>query len=181
MAIQDELPKSRLTLTYKTEVEGEPETVNLPMRLMVMGDFSLGTSKDRKVDLDERRLRSLDGRNTDGIMKDMGMKIKMTVPNKIDPAKDEDMEVEIPITKMRSFNPDEIANNIPKVRSLQLLKKLLLEAQSNLSNKKEFRNLLAELYANPESYQKVLGELKGYDAFKLPGKDGEGKGDDAKK
>ncbi len=171
MAIQDELPKSRLTLTYKTEVDGEPEAVNLPLRLLVMGDFSLGTSKDRKVDLDERRLRSLDGRNTDGVMKDMDMKVKLTVPNRIDPQKDEDMEVEIPINKMRSFSPDELANNIPKVRSLLLLKKLLLEVQSNLSNKKEFRRLLAELYQNPDSYKKVLEELKGYESFKLPGAD----------
>ena len=51
MAIQDEIPKSRLTLRYKTEVSGQPEDLTLPMRLLVTGDYSLGTSKDRKVDL----------------------------------------------------------------------------------------------------------------------------------
>ena len=61
MAIQDEIPKSRLTLRYKTEVSGQPEDLTLPMRLLVTGDFSLGTSKDRKVDLEERRLRNMDG------------------------------------------------------------------------------------------------------------------------
>ena len=53
MAIQDEIPKSRLTLKYKTEVEGEAEDMSLPLRMLVTGDFSLGNSKDRKVDLDE--------------------------------------------------------------------------------------------------------------------------------
>ncbi|MGD9037032.1 MAG: type VI secretion system contractile sheath small subunit, partial [Syntrophobacterales bacterium] len=84
MAIQDEIPKSRLTLKYKTEISGQPEDLTLPMRLLVAGDFSLGTSKDRKVDLEERRLRNMDGTNTDAVMKDMGMSLKFAVENKID-------------------------------------------------------------------------------------------------
>ena len=61
MSIQDEIPKSRLTLKYKTEVNGQPEDVNLPLRLAILGDFSGGTSKDRKLDLDERRMRQGQG------------------------------------------------------------------------------------------------------------------------
>jgi len=79
MAIQDEIPKSRLTLRYKTEVSGQPEDLTLPMRLLVAGDFSLGTSKDRKVDVEERRIRNMDGKNTDAVMKDMGMSLKIRI------------------------------------------------------------------------------------------------------
>ncbi|MEY3881501.1 MAG: type secretion system contractile sheath small subunit [Pseudomonadota bacterium] len=46
MAIQDEIPKSRLTLRYKTEVNGQPEDMTLPMRLLITGDFSQGSSTD---------------------------------------------------------------------------------------------------------------------------------------
>ena len=49
MPVQDEVPKSRITLTYKTDVDGEPAVVDLPLRLMVLGDFSNGSSKDRQV------------------------------------------------------------------------------------------------------------------------------------
>jgi type VI secretion system protein ImpB len=35
MAIQDEIPKSRLTLKYKTEVDGQPEDLSLPLRMLV--------------------------------------------------------------------------------------------------------------------------------------------------
>ena len=82
MAIQDEIPKSRLTLKYKTEVEGQPEDLSLPMRLMVNGDFSLGNSKDRKLDLEERRIRNMDGTNTDAVMKDMDIGLNFSVANK---------------------------------------------------------------------------------------------------
>jgi type VI secretion system protein ImpB len=133
MAIQDEIPKSRLTLRYKTEVSGQPEDLSLPMRLLVTGDFSLGTSKDRKEDLEERRLRNMDGKNTNAVMKDMGMSLNFSVPNKLDPESEEDMDVEIPIDSMKAFGPDHIAEHVPKLKGVLMLKNLLEEVLSNVT------------------------------------------------
>ena len=168
MAIQDEIPKSRLTLKYKTEVDGQPEDLSLPLRLLVAGDFSLGSSADRKVDLDERRLRNMDGKNTDSVMKDMGMKLKFAVPNKVDPQNEEEMNVEIPIDSMRAFLPDHIAQNVPKLKGILMLKQLLSEVISNVDNRKEFRNLLSKLLSDEEALGKMMEELKGFENFKLP-------------
>lgn len=168
MAIQDEIPKSRLTLKYRTEINGQPEDIQLPLRLLVTGDFSLGSSKDRKVDLDERRLRNMDGKNTDAVMKDMGIKLNFTVPNKIDPDKEEDLQVEIPLEGMKGFSPDQVARNVPKLKGLLTLKNLLGEVNSNVDNRKEFRKLLSDLISNPDALSKMQEELKGFDSFKLP-------------
>jgi len=168
MAIQDEIPKSRLTLRYKTEVSGQPEDLTLPLRMLVTGDFSLGSSKDRKVDLDERRLRNMDGKNTDAVMKDMGMSLKFAVPNKIDPESEEDMNVEIPIDSMKAFLPDHIAQNVPKLKGILMLKQLLEEMMSNVDNRKEFRNLLGKLLSDQEALGKMMEQLKGFESFKLP-------------
>ncbi len=168
MAIQDEIPKSRLTLRYKTEVNGQLEDVVLPLRLLVEGDFSLGNSKDRKVDLDERRLRNLDGTNTDAVMKDMGVSLRFAVNNKIDPENGEEMNAEIPINSMKSFNPDEVAKHIPKVRGLLQMKNLLEEVVSNVDNRKEFRKLLNELMGNEEALAKVMSQLSDYEGLRLP-------------
>ena len=168
MAIQDEIPKSRLTLRYKTEVSGQPEDLTLPLRMLVTGDFSLGSSKDRKVDLEERRLRNMDGKNTDAVMKDMGMSLKFAVPNKIDPESEEDMNVEIPIDSMKAFLPDHIAENVPKLKGILMLKQLLEEVLSNVDNRKEFRNLLGKLLSDQEALGKMMEQLKGFESFKLP-------------
>ena len=168
MAIQDEIPKSRLTLRYKTEVSGQPEDVSLPLRLLVEGDFSMGSSKDRKLDLEERRLRTLDGTNTDAVMKDMGMSLKFAVSNKIDPEMAEDMDVEIPVDSMRSFSPDHIARHVPKLRGVLQMKKLLEEVISNVDNRKDFRKLLNELMSDEEALGKMMEQLKGYESLKLP-------------
>lgn len=168
MAIQDEIPKSRLTLKYKTEISGQPEDLTLPMRLLVTGDFSLGTSKDRKVDLEERRLRNMDGKNTNAVMNDMGMSLKFAVANKIDPDNEEDMNVDIPMDSMKAFLPDHIAENVPKLKGVLMLKRLLGEVLSNVDNRKEFRNLLGKLMSDEEALGKMMEELKGFESFKLP-------------
>lgn len=168
MAIQDEIPKSRLTLKYKTEVSGTPEDLTLPLRLLMTGDFSLGSSEDRKVDLDERRIRNMDGKNTNEVMKDMGMSLKFSVPNQIDPENEEDMNVEIPIDSLKAFLPDHIAQNVPKLKSILMLKQLLEEVISNVDNRKEFRNLLGQLLSDQEALGKMMEELKGFESFKLP-------------
>jgi type VI secretion system protein ImpB len=167
MAVQDEVPKSRLTLRYRTEINGQPQDVNLPLRLLVMGDFSLGTSADRKVDFDERKLRSLDGKNMATVMKDMNINMSMSVQNKIDPDKSEELEVNLPIKSMKSFSPDEVAKNMPKVKGLLLLKKLLLEMESNVANSKDFRKAMTDLYANEASHKALVEQLKAFESFKV--------------
>lgn len=168
MAITDDIPKSRLTLTYRTDVQGQREDVQLPFRLLVLGDLSQGTSKDAQVDLDQRQIRTLDGRNLDAVMKDMGGSMSLTVPNRIDPDKSEELAVSLPVTSMKSFEPAVVAQQIPKVRALLLLKTLLLEVQGNLDNRKEFRKLLRQMASDSEAVKALAAELPGFDNFKVP-------------
>lgn len=168
MAITDEIPKSRLTLTYRTTVTGTSQEVQLPFRVVVMGDLSGGSSRDRKVDIDKRLLRRLDGKNLDDVMADMQMSVQLSVPNRIDPDKGSDLQVKLPVTSMRSLSPAEVAKNVPKIKSLLLLKKLLLEVQANIDNRKEFRRLLRQLAADKNAIQTLRKELPGFDCFKVP-------------
>jgi type VI secretion system protein ImpB len=166
MSIQDEIPKSRLTLRYKTEVNGQPEDLTLPMRFLIAGDFSQGSSADSLVDLDERRIRNMDGTNTDQVMKDMGMSINFTVANKIDEG-EEDLQVSLSINSIKSFSPDQVAQQVPKLKGLLALKGLIREMQSNVDNRKELRKLMDQLMSNPENLEKVLADLKGFESLKL--------------
>ncbi|MEL6183254.1 MAG: type VI secretion system contractile sheath small subunit [Myxococcota bacterium] len=168
MAINEEIPKSRITLTYRTAVNGEKKDVQLPLRLLMMGDFSNGTSKDREVDLDRRELRNLDGTNLREVMEDMDMSVQLRVPNRINGEAQEEIDVELPVTAMDSFSPAAIAEGIPKVKALLLVRKLLLEVQGNLDNRKEFRKLLRALASDSEAVAKLMSELPGFDDFKIP-------------
>ena len=75
MSIQDELPRSRINLKYRTNIEGIEQNIELPFRLLILGDFSQGSSTDRTLDLETRRMRSLDGKNLDSVMENMKMSL----------------------------------------------------------------------------------------------------------
>ena len=170
MPIQDKLPKSRITLVYRTKINGQPEDVKLPFRVVVLGDFSQGSSKDRQLDLEERTMRSVTGSNINDLMKDMGMSISFEVDDKISADGEGKMQVELPINRMKSFHPDEIVHQVPKLKALLLLRKLLMEMQSDIDNRKELRRTLYELFSNKEQLQKVLesDQLKSYASMRLP-------------
>jgi type VI secretion system protein ImpB len=168
VAITDEIPKSRLTLTYRTTVTGATQEVQLPFRVFVLGDLSGGTSRDRAVDLDRRMPRRLDGKNLDDVMSDMKMSVELKVPNRIDPDRSAELQVKLPIDSIGALAPASIAKNVPKVRALLLLKKLLLEVQANLDNRKEFRRLLRLLAQDKTAVASIQKQLEKFTDFKVP-------------
>lgn len=175
MPIQDKLPKSRITLVYRTNISGKEAEVDLPFRVLVLGDFSLGSSKDRKrdgkeVDLEDRKLRSVASSNLDALMKDMDMSVEFDVDDKVGGGGDGKMAIKLPITKMKSFHPDEIINHVPKLKALMMLRKLLVEMQADIDNKKPVRQQFHALYSNPEERNKLLtsDQLKTYETLRLP-------------
>lgn len=167
MSVQDTIPKSRLTLKYRTTINGEAEDVTLPFRLLLMGDLSGGTSEDRQKDLGERQLRSINGRNINDVMKDMKIALKLSVANHIG-GQEEDLEVALKIEGMKSFTPEAVAQQVPQIRALLLLKTLLKEMQSNIDNRKDLRRALNELLANPEAFKAMLAKLKEFEGLRLP-------------
>ncbi|MFL5352443.1 type VI secretion system contractile sheath small subunit [Archangium sp.] len=170
MPIQDKLPKSRITLVYRTNINGQEEDVKLPFRVVVLGDFSLGSATDRQVDLEERKLRSVTGSNLNDLMGDMGMSIQFEVDDKVSADGEGKMAVELPIDRMKSFHPDEIVHHVPKLKALLLMRKLLLEMQSDIDNRKDLRRKLYELFSNKEELKKLLEseQLKSYASMRLP-------------
>jgi type VI secretion system protein ImpC len=49
------VPRSRLNITYRTKIEGTPKKVKLPMRLLVLGDFTGAND----APLDDRKVQSV--------------------------------------------------------------------------------------------------------------------------
>lgn len=168
MSIQDEIPRSRINLRYRTNIKGEGELLELPFRLLILADLSMGSSTDRETDLDSRRLRSLDGKNLDAVMDDMRMSVQFNVKNFIDGGSEDNILVDIPIKNRRSFFPDHVANSVPKIRALLLLRRLLLETQSNIDNRKDLRRIINEIYSNPDLLNSLRDELSSLSGYKVP-------------
>lgn len=78
------------------------------------------------------------------------------------------LDIDLPIANRKSFLPDLLAKNTPKIRALLLLRRLLLEMQSNIDNRKEVRRAIYELYQNPEMLKAVREALAVFQNYRLP-------------
>ncbi|GGF95458.1 MULTISPECIES: type VI secretion system contractile sheath small subunit [Cysteiniphilum] len=168
MAVVDEIPKSRITLKYPVEINGKKVKKELPFRMLVMGDFSLGKSKDRQIDFDAREVRQLDGKNLDKTIKDMGITLNLNVENKVDPSNEGSIDVNIPIENIKSFNPTSVAQSVPKIKALNLMKTLLIELQAMSDNNKAFRRKLNDILKAHESANELKSNLNALENYTLP-------------
>jgi type VI secretion system protein ImpB len=137
MAIQDELPKSRLTLRYRTEINGEPEDIELPLRLLVMGDFS---GKDtQKNSFEERKIYSFNSknRNLNEVMQKMHIKVNVE--------DSEGQDKTLALKNIDSFLPGNIITSIPSMDEMVKAKNLLNSLLSCINNSSKFRKTLTEL------------------------------------
>lgn len=163
MQIQDELPKSRITLRYPTKIEGVKKNKELPLRLLFLGDLSKGSTKERKLNLDDRQVKNFSSKGIDVLLKELDLSVDLKVINRIDPKNSKNLDVHLDINNIKSFSPEAIAENTPKIKSLMLIKKLLLELLSLVDNKKEFKKVISDIFSNKDklkSLQEKLAEYK---------------------
>ena len=170
MAVNDEIPKSRLMLRYKTEVDGELKDKELPFKLLVVGDISQGLSNDRKKDFEERKVRDMDG-TIDSMMKDMDMQLNISVPNRITPSKSPNLDVALKINSMKSFQPGVIAESVPQLKSLIKLREMVQEFESTVDNNKAFRNMVKDILRDGSVLDRIKKELPALESFNVTAKD----------
>ena len=134
VAIQDEIPKSRITLRYRTDISGEPKDITLPFRLLILGDFSNENPSHKSFE--ERQVISFDAknRNLSKVMEEMKITLEVT---------DTDNEKHtLPIKNIKSFLPIQIINEIPKLKKIADAKNKLNALVSSINNSSKFRNAI---------------------------------------
>ncbi|HJO95704.1 MAG TPA: type VI secretion system contractile sheath small subunit [Victivallales bacterium] len=164
----DTVPKSRITIKYETEVNGQLKQKEIPFKMMIMGDLSNGSSPDRENDISKRRIREIDGGNLDETIKDMGIRLQTEVENKIDPANTPSLKIDIPIDNSKSFNPAAVAKKIPELNSLLELKEMIKDFESTMENNKTARKQFNQILSNSELYDVLKDSLTSCKSYTLP-------------
>jgi len=148
MSIQDTLPKSRLTLRYKTEIDGQLANVELPLRLLAAGDFSNGP--EGQPDFAKREIISFDGSNLDAVMADMDISVDIA---------ESGTEQRLPINNMKSFTPGSIVDAVPALKEKEDKKNLLNGLLANINNSGSYRDavqIIVDDSATDKELYKVL-------------------------
>jgi len=135
--------KGRVKFEYETEVNGANKTVELPMRMIVTGDFANGMSEEAQKDFSDRGAYELEPGKTDDLMEKMGIELSMEVDDHIHEGGT--MQVKLPIRAMKDFTPDSIVQTVPELQELMKLREKLKDIRDKTKGPKTYRKLLEDL------------------------------------
>jgi len=148
-------PQERVNIRYKTETGGAVEEVELPLRLLVVGDF---TARADATPIEERKPVNIDKNNFDEILKAQKVGMTLQVENVVKP-ENKELAVNLQFSEMKDFEPEQVARQIPDLRELLELREALTELKGPLSQNAEFRKRLQKLLDDENERSSILDEI----------------------
>jgi type VI secretion protein, VC_A0107 family len=155
MAENSVAPKERINITYKTKTNNQEADVELPLKLMIMANLT----GYNDTPLEEREVVPINKINFDQVMQKMDIKTNFTVENKLGLGSDE-INIELKISNMKDFSPDNIAKQIPEINQLLELRKALVSLKGPMGNIPDFRKAVLDALKDKKTKQELLLEIK---------------------
>jgi len=149
-------PKERVNIVYRPATGDAKEEVELPLKLMVLGDFTL-RADDRMVE--DRDPVSIDKDNFNDVLKGQALELNLNVPNNLSGKADDQLNVKMKFESLKDFDPDAIVRNVPELAKLMELREALKALKGPLANVPEFRKKVQELVKDPGARERLLQEL----------------------
>jgi type VI secretion system protein ImpB len=152
-SFQNEIPAARINLKLDVGKGNAKKKLELPLKTLVVGDF---TQKKRTQRVGERE--KINKNNFEQVMKSAELKLNYTVENKL--TGQGDLKVDLDVTGMDSFKPENVAKSIPELSKLLAARNLLKDLKSNLLDNRSFRSRLEEIIKDPKAAKALQEELK---------------------
>jgi len=149
-------PKERVNIVYKPATGDAKEEVELPLRMLVVGDFTL---REDERSVEERQPISVDKDNFNEVMKAQDLELKLSVPNKLSGKDDEQMAVDFKCESLKDFEPDQIVRKVPELANLMALREALKALKGPLGNIPDFRKKIQQLVTDEGARERLLKEL----------------------
>lgn len=150
-------PKERVNIVYRPATGDAKEEVELPLKLMVLGDF---TQREDDRSVEDREPISVDKNNFNDVMKGQGLGMTVSVPNKL---VEDDPEAQMAVTlrfeNINDFTPDAIVQQVPELARLLELRESLKALKGPLANVPEFRRKVQEMVSDEKARAALLSEL----------------------
>ena len=148
-------PKERVNIVYKSNTGDQSEDVELPLKLLVLGDFTGKTSDDTVEDRDPININK---DNFDYVMGGLNLSLDMNVGNTLS-EEDDDMSVHLDIKSIKDLTPDNLARQVPELESLLEMRKALLALKGPLGNVPTFRKAIQNILNDDSSRAQMMKEL----------------------
>ena len=150
-------PKERINVTFKPSNGEGLDELELPLKLMMMGDYTL-KADDRKIE--DRKAININKNNFNEVLEKHNLNLELQVPNRLtDETTDEELAIKLQFQSMKDFDPASLVQQVPEMKALMELRDALVALKGPLGNVPSFRKAIEEVLTNQESRDKVLAEL----------------------
>ncbi|HEY2452831.1 MAG TPA: type VI secretion system contractile sheath small subunit [Scandinavium sp.] len=154
-SFQAEIPKARVNIKLDLHTGGAQKKVELPLKLLTVGDFSNGKSEGT---LSEREKININKNNFNSVLADINPEVNLTVKNTLaDDGSEEN--VKLVFNDMKDFEPEQIARQIPQLKAMLSMRNLLRDLKSNLLDNVTFRKELEKILKDPALSDELRNEL----------------------
>jgi len=149
-------PKERVNIVYRPATGDAKEEIELPLKVLVMGDFTL--QKDSRS-VEDRQPINIDKDNFNDVLGAQNIRLETVVDNKLSDEPDAQMSINLDFKKMKDFEPDTIIQKIPELKKLMELRDALKALKGPLGNIPEFRKKIQDIVKDEEVKARLLKEL----------------------
>ena len=149
-------PRERVNLVYSPSVETLCESVELPLRILVVGDFS---QRPAPCPLAERQPFSVDKDTFAQRMAERALTLDLTVPDRLSPAEGAERAVALRFSSLRDFTPEGVARQIPATRELLDLRSALNAIRGPLGPVPIFKKKIVALLADEDGRRRLAREV----------------------
>lgn len=151
-------PRERVNIVYKPATGGAQEEKELPLKLLVMGDFT-GRADDRA--LEDRKPVNIDKDNFNDVMKSMKLAASFQAADKLSGKEGGELAVNLKFASLKDMEPEAVARQVPELQKLIELRDALTALKGPLGNVPEFRKKIESLVKDPAAREKLMKELGG--------------------
>jgi type VI secretion system protein ImpB len=149
-------PKERVNIVYRPATGDAKEEVELPLKVLVMGDF---TGRDDSTTVEDRKPVNIDKDNFDSVLASQDLKLQAVVDNKLAKEPDAKMSVNLDFKSLKDFDPDAIIQKVPELKQLIELRNSLKALKGPLGNVPDFRKKIQSLVQDEGARARLLKEL----------------------
>jgi type VI secretion system protein ImpB len=149
-------PKERINVTFKPATGNAQEELELPLKLLVLGDFTQ-RADDRKIE--DRKPIAIDKGSFDEVLAKQELSLSFAVANRLHDDASDDLAVALRLNSMKDFNPASLVEQVPELKKLMELRDALVALKGPLGNTPAFRKAIESVLADDDARERVLGEL----------------------
>lgn len=152
-------PKERINIRYVPATGDQQEEVELPLKLLVLGDFK-GKADDGL--LEDRIPVSINKNNFEAVLRDMNVSKLITVPDKLrtEATEEDSIVIDLNFSSLADFTPDVITEKVPELARLKQIREALVLLKTPIGNIQSFRKSLQSLVTDKEKCEQILSELQ---------------------